>query len=68
MDERIYEYWKNEIVKVLKRKKRARPLDIARKLGVHPSTILKWLTVLELRGVVKSERVGRERFVELVRK
>ena len=68
MDERIYEYWKDKITKVLKRKKRVRPLDIAERLGVHPSTILKWLMVLELKGIVKTEKIGREKFVELVRK
>jgi len=70
MNERMYEFWKENVVKCLKRKRK--PVywrELAKEMGVKDTTLFRWLTLLEIRGVVKTV-IGsdRKKYIELVRK
>lgn len=56
MNKALYEYWKNKIVKFLKRRKKPISIDeFAKKLKVNKLTLYRWISILELKGVVSTE-------------
>ncbi len=69
MNQAVYNYWREKIVKYLRKKRKAVSLDqMSEELESHKATVLRWVNILELQGILKTEIVDRKKYVELVKK
>jgi len=69
MNQRMYEYWREKIVKYLKKKRK--PIlfqNLVKDFGIPYSTVSRWITILEIKGIIKTwSDENRRKYVELVR-